>query len=60
MDSTTFATSSATAFDADIANTTDTDIKSIKVVLGGVDFNATNDKLILDTDIKCFPTDLKK
>ncbi|VVH55129.1 hypothetical protein BSPCLSOX_2578, partial [uncultured Gammaproteobacteria bacterium] len=39
------------AFDADIANTTDTDIKSIKVVLGGVGFNATNDKLILDTDI---------
>jgi hypothetical protein len=30
---------------------TDTDIKSIKVVLGGVGFNATNDKLILDTDI---------
>jgi hypothetical protein len=27
------------AFDADIANTTDTDIKSIKVVLGGVGFN---------------------
>ncbi|CAC9507708.1 hypothetical protein formerly called flagellar hook-length control protein FliK, partial [uncultured Gammaproteobacteria bacterium] len=39
------------AFDADIANTTNTDIKSIKVVLGGVGFNATNDKLILDTDI---------
>jgi hypothetical protein len=39
------------AFDADISNTTDTDIKSIKVVLGGVGFNATNDKLILDTDI---------
>jgi hypothetical protein len=38
-------------WDADIANTTDTDIKSIKVVLGGVGFNATNDKLILDTDI---------
>jgi hypothetical protein len=33
-----------------IANTTNTDIKSIKVVLGGVGFNATNDKLILDTD----------
>jgi hypothetical protein len=39
--------SKSTAFGALV----DTDIKSIKVVLGGVGFNATNDKLILDTDI---------
>jgi hypothetical protein len=32
------------AFDADIADTTDTDIKTIKVVLGGAGLNEANDK----------------
>ncbi|MBA5249960.1 MAG: hypothetical protein FE834_10630, partial [Gammaproteobacteria bacterium] len=35
------------AFDADIADATATDIKSIKVVFGGADLSVTNDKLIL-------------
>ncbi|CAC9980820.1 hypothetical protein [uncultured Gammaproteobacteria bacterium] len=39
------------AFDADIADTTDTDIKTIKVVLGGAGLNETNDKLVLDAEL---------
>jgi hypothetical protein len=42
---------STCAFDADIADTTDTDIKTIKVVLGGAGLNEANDKLILDAEI---------
>ncbi|CAB5508468.1 hypothetical protein AZO1586I_2743 [Bathymodiolus thermophilus thioautotrophic gill symbiont] len=39
------------AFDADIADITDTDIKTIKVVLGGAGLNETNDKLVLDAEL---------
>ena len=39
------------AFDADIADTTDTDIKTIKVVLGGAGLNEANDKLVLDAEL---------
>ncbi|MBA5248098.1 MAG: hypothetical protein FE834_00985, partial [Gammaproteobacteria bacterium] len=39
------------AFDADIADATADDIKSIKVMLGGAGFNASNDKLLLDSEI---------
>ncbi|MBA5249183.1 MAG: hypothetical protein FE834_06585, partial [Gammaproteobacteria bacterium] len=39
------------AFDADIADATADNIKSIKVVLGGAGFNATNDKLLLNSEI---------
>jgi hypothetical protein len=38
------------AFNADIADTADTDIKTIKVVLGGAGLNEANDKLVLDAD----------
>ena len=38
------------AFDDDIADTTDTDIKTIKVVFGA-DFDGAHDNLILDTEI---------
>ncbi len=39
------------AFDANIADTTDTDIKTIKVVLGGAGLNEANDKLVLDAEL---------
>jgi hypothetical protein len=39
------AINNGVAFDADIADTTDTDIKTIKVVLGGAGLNEANDKL---------------
>ncbi len=40
------------AFNADIADTADTDIKTIKVVLGGAGLNEANDKLVLDAEYK--------
>ncbi|MBA5249987.1 MAG: hypothetical protein FE834_10765, partial [Gammaproteobacteria bacterium] len=39
------------AFDADIADATATDIRSIKIVLGGSGLNTANDKLLLDAEI---------
>ncbi|MBA5249154.1 MAG: hypothetical protein FE834_06420, partial [Gammaproteobacteria bacterium] len=39
------------AFDAQVADVTATDIKSIKVVLDGANLNTVNDKLLLDIEI---------
>jgi hypothetical protein len=39
------------AFDADIATPSATDIKEIKVVLGGATLDVVNDKLVLDVDL---------
>jgi hypothetical protein len=39
------------AFDAELAHTNDTDIKTIKVLLGGAGLNEANDKLVLDAEL---------